>query len=74
MSKILIVGANGTVGSNLVRLLEQEGHDAVRASSRAAQGAGTVRLDLRTGDGVGRAFEGVDKAFLMTPPGYTSQH
>jgi uncharacterized protein YbjT (DUF2867 family) len=72
MSTILVVGASGTVGSELSRLLAAAGHTVRRATSRAA-GAGQVHLDLATGQGIDEAVAGVDAAFLLSPPGYTNQ-
>ena len=74
MSKILVVGANGTVGSELVRLLSEQGHDVVRATSRASASAQEVHLNLVTGEGLATAFDGVEAAFLLSPPGHTNQN
>ncbi len=74
MSRILVVGASGTVGSELSRLLAAQGHDVRRATSRAPAEPGQVQLDVTTGTGVKSAFEGVERAFLLCPPGYTNQH
>jgi uncharacterized protein YbjT (DUF2867 family) len=72
MSTILVLGASGTVGSELSRLLAAGGHTVRRATSRAA-GAGQVHLDLATGQGIDEAVAGADAAFLLSPPGYTNQ-
>lgn len=73
MAKILVVGSNGTVGSELVKRLERKGHEVLGATSRQAGGPGQVHLDLVTGEGLAAAFESVDRAFLLSPPGYTNQ-
>lgn len=73
MSKVLVVGAGGTVGSTLVRLLEASGHEVRRATSRRPAGPGQVLLDLVTRDGLAQAFDGVERAFLLSPPGFTNQ-
>jgi len=73
MAKTLVVGSNGTVGSQLVQLLTRKGHDVLGATSRKASGSGQVQLNLATGEGLAAAFEGVDRAFLFSPPGYTNQ-
>lgn len=73
MPSTLIVGASGTVGSELSRLLAAAGHDVRRATSRAATQPGQVQLDLVTGKGLAQAFDGVDRAFLLVPPGHTRQ-
>jgi uncharacterized protein YbjT (DUF2867 family) len=69
----LVVGASGTVGTELSRLLAERGHRVLRATSRTA-GVGQVPLDLVTGAGVATAFDGVDRAFLLAPPGHVNQH
>ena len=74
MSKILVIGANGTVGSQLVRLLSDQGHDVVRTTSRAPETAQDVHLNLVMGEGLATAFVGVEAAFLLSPPGYTNQN
>lgn len=73
MSKTLVIGASGTVGSELVRLLAARGHDVVRTTHRAPTGAGQVQVDLATRQGLAAAFEGVDRAFLLSPPGFANQ-
>ncbi|MGR2753503.1 SDR family oxidoreductase [Agromyces arachidis] len=55
---ILVTGGTGTLGRAVVPLLAERGH-AVRVLSRGG-GAGTVRGDLETGDGVDAALAGVD--------------
>lgn len=73
MSTILVIGANGTVGSALVPLLTARGHRVVAATSRSPAGAHQVQVDLATGHGLSTAFTGIDAAFLMSPPGHTNQ-
>jgi uncharacterized protein YbjT (DUF2867 family) len=79
MATYLVVGASGTVGSQIVRELVAQGH-TVRATTHRADAVGnpgavqTVRLDLATGDGVAAAFNGVDGAFLLAPPGYADHY
>jgi uncharacterized protein YbjT (DUF2867 family) len=76
MSTILLTGATGNVTSAVIRSLQGSGHrliglvrDPAKAKDLAAQG-----VELRTGDllllrTVEGAFEGVDVAWLLTPPG-----
>lgn len=73
MSRTLIVGASGTVGSELSRLLTAHGESVLRATSRQPSGADQVQLDLVSTAGLKEAFAGVDSAFLLTPPGYANQ-
>jgi uncharacterized protein YbjT (DUF2867 family) len=74
MSKTLVVGASGTVGSVLAGLLEARGQQVLRATSRAPANAGQVQLDLVGGVGLATVLAGVDRAFLMCPPGHVNQH
>jgi uncharacterized protein YbjT (DUF2867 family) len=73
MSRILVVGSSGTVGSALTGLLAAQGHEVRRATSGAVSESGQVKLNLLTGDGLQAAFEGVHAAFLLAPPGHTNQ-
>ena len=70
---ILVVGASGVVGSGVVARLKEQGHAVREASSKPNPGAGRVHLNLLTGEGRTEAFEGVDKAFFLSPAGYTNQ-
>lgn len=73
MSRILVVGASGTVGSELSRLLVSQGETVVKATSRKPSAADQVQLDLVGHTGLTAAFDGVDRAFLMAPPGHANQ-
>ena len=73
MNKILVLGAHGTVGSALVQALQAQGQAVAKATSRAPQGADQVHLNLLTGEGLASAFQGVDRAFLLSPPGHVNQ-
>lgn len=76
MSTILLTGPTGTVSSSVIRSLQGSGHrliglvrDPAKAQALAAQG-----VELRVGDlsllrTVEGAFDGVDVAWLLTPPG-----
>lgn len=72
---ILIVGASGTVGSQLINLLKAQGHTTrATTSKQVANSQDQVHINLATGEGIKEAFEGVDKAFLLSPPGYADQY
>lgn len=71
---ILIIGASGIVGSEVVRILKSEGHTVRTATSKVTTHPDSVQINLATGEGIRHAFEGVDKAFLLSPPGYADQH
>lgn len=71
--KVLVTGANGHVGGNLVPALVARGHhvrasirdlgDAGKAAPLAAMGAEVVGLDIRRQDQFDRAAEGVELMF-----------
>lgn len=76
--KVLVIGASGAVGSEIVKNLVETGY-AVKAttSKKATPSKGAVSysyLDVASGEGVREAFEGVDRAFLMAPAGYADQY
>jgi uncharacterized protein YbjT (DUF2867 family) len=70
----LVIGASGTVGSELVKLLKAAGHSVKSATSKAAKDPGKVHINLGTGEGVKEAFEGVDQAFFLSPPGFADHY
>ena len=76
MSKenILIIGSSGTVGSTLARLLKEQGHIVKLATSREPNSPEQVQIDVSTGEGIKDAMSGVDKAFLLSPPGFADQY
>lgn len=74
MSSILVVGASGKVGAELARLLNANGHRVKRATSSREPAADQVHLDLVEPKALDLVFDGVDKAFLLSPPGYTNQN
>jgi uncharacterized protein YbjT (DUF2867 family) len=58
-SEILVAGGTGSLGRRVVDRLRGPGYE-VRTLSRSARGAGVVRGDLQTGEGLAQALEGVD--------------
>ena len=58
-SEILVTGGTGSLGRRVVDRLRGPGYE-VRTLSRSARGAGVVRGDLLTGEGLARALKGVD--------------
>lgn len=72
---ILVVGASGTVGSEIVRLLKKDGYKVRATTSKhvPTRNSELVHLNLATGEGIKAAMEGVDKAFFLSPPGYADQ-
>lgn len=72
---ILVVGGNGTVGSEVVRLLQKQGYKTrVTTSKPVTNPEDKVHVNLATGEGIKAAFEGVDRAFFLSPPGYADQY
>ena len=72
MSKVLVTGANGFLGSNLVRRLNQEGHDVrilVRATSDLSELEGypfeKVIGDVTDIESLRRAFVGAETVFHL---------
>ena len=75
---ILLTGATGTIGSELVRLLAQQGvgaralvRNTDKAAAIAAAGIEVVQGDLAEPDTLRPAFDGAEKLFLLTGPDLT---
>ncbi len=75
-SKILVLGATGTVGGEVASLLARKGfavrgatRDPVAAAARSAGAAEYVEFDLERPATFGAALAGVDRAFLIALPG-----
>lgn len=69
--RVLVIGGTGTVGSALVERLRGRGVD-VRVmtrdpSERSIEGVEVVAGDLADSGSLGPAFDGVDRAYLLTP-------
>lgn len=71
---ILIIGASGTIGKQLAENLERDGYNTVLATSKEPSLANQVKVNLATGEGVKEAMSKVDKAFLLSPPGFADQY
>ena len=69
----LVIGASGTVGSALVQNLRARGQTVRLATSRVPTQPDQVQLDVLQRQGLEAAFQGVQRAFLMAPPGYVPQ-
>jgi len=72
-NKILVIGGSGTVGKGIVEILKNQGHEVRVTTSRDGNGD-TVHVNLLTGEGLSQAFEGVDRAFFLSPAGYADQY
>lgn len=72
--KILIIGASGTIGTYLAEELKNNEIEVIKATSQKPKAKDQVRLNLVTGEGVRQAFEGIDKVFLLSPPGIANQY
>jgi NAD(P)H dehydrogenase (quinone) len=66
MNHILVTGASGTIGSELVERLRAQGADFAVMSSRPGA-AGSVRGDFADVESLKAAFAGVDTLFLLLP-------
>ncbi|MCK6599671.1 MAG: NmrA family NAD(P)-binding protein [Bdellovibrionaceae bacterium] len=73
---ILIVGASGTVGSEITKALKLQGYQVRVTTSKSvnANDKDTVHINLATGEGIKAALDGVDRAFFLSPPGYADQY
>ncbi|MBI5546733.1 MAG: SDR family oxidoreductase [Deltaproteobacteria bacterium] len=76
-AKILVLGATGTVGSLLVEELAKKG-ERINAATRDPSKHGKrptvdyVRFDYQDGATFQAALEGVDRLFVVSPPGYAA--
>lgn len=67
MGKILVIGASGTVGSELSKILKDREQDVLRATSQKNLRPDQVHLNLVTGEGFEQVGK-VEKLFLLSPP------
>ncbi|MGY3441259.1 NAD(P)H-binding protein [Bradyrhizobium sp. USDA 4473] len=75
-TQILVVGATGTVGRHVVRLLLESGQsvrvltrDVARAKDLFGSGVTIFEGDLARPATLGAAFKGAAKVFVLAPPG-----
>jgi len=73
--KILVIGATGNVGSEVVKILLEQGQSVIAAvrdpaKARRTLGDGPVYLpfDFKQPESFAAAFAGIDKVFLVRPP------
>jgi uncharacterized protein YbjT (DUF2867 family) len=72
LGTIMVVGATGTVGRELVRRLTEAGSAPLalvrpgRGEQLIEEGVGHVTADLDRPDGIDAALDGVDRLFLLT--------
>lgn len=71
---ILVVGSSGTVGTELVRILKADGYKVRGTTSKKSNDPDVAHLNLATGEGIQAAFQGVEKAFFLSPPGYADHY
>jgi uncharacterized protein YbjT (DUF2867 family) len=70
----LILGATGTVGSEIVKLLKAQGLSVRTTTSKPATAPDSVHVNLSTGEGLDAALAGIDRAFFLSPGGYADQY
>lgn len=73
MSNTLILGANGTVGTEIVRLLNEKNIPLKKATSQKKLDKDQVYLNLVTREGLDSALNGINRLFLLSPPGHVNQ-
>jgi uncharacterized protein YbjT (DUF2867 family) len=72
---VLVIGATGSVGTELVKVLKKEGYDVRGTTSQSVpKSKELVKVNLATGEGITAAMEGIDRAFFISPPGYADQY
>ncbi len=71
---ILVIGSSGNVGSEIVRILKQQGHQVISTTSKKSTDPLVRHLNITTGEGLKEAFQGVDRAFMLSPGGYADQY
>lgn len=71
---ILVVGGTGTIGSEVVRLLQTANvqfkalvRDGAKARELGSRGVDTVSGDLRDPKSLSAALQGIEKVFVVTP-------
>lgn len=72
-TRVVVTGATGTVGTEVVKQLKEAGHTpvALARDPERAEKLGDVEVvigDLEQPDTLAAAFEGADKAFVLAPP------
>ncbi len=72
MGKILVIGASGTVGSEVAKILKLKKQEVLRATGQTNLKPDQVHLNLVTGKG-SEVFSKVEKIFMLSPPGHTNQ-
>lgn len=72
---ILIIGASGVVGSEIGKQLKELGHNVrLTTSKKSSKIQDTFHINLTTGEGAKEAFNGIDRAFFLSPGGYADQY
>jgi uncharacterized protein YbjT (DUF2867 family) len=72
---VLVVGGSGMVGTELLKLLKEKGlRTRATTSKQIKNSSEQVHVNLATGEGIKDAFEDVDRAFFLAPPGYADQY
>lgn len=72
--KILVIGASGLIGKEIVRELKSKGLTVYESTSRIPEHDLQVQINLDTGNGLKSALSKVDRLFLLSPAGFADQH
>jgi len=73
--KVLVVGASGKVASEITRILKTQNIEIRTTTSKKEKTTqDNVYLNLSTSEGIDKAFEGMDCAFIFSPAGFADQY
>lgn len=74
--QILVLGASANIGAGIAESLRKQGYKVRTTTSRPVKTGESdkVQLNLVTGEGLKQAFEGVDRAFFLSPSGIADMH
>lgn len=73
--QFLVIGASGTVGSAVVKLLKNQGCNVRSTTSNYTVANSTnYYVNLANGDGIDQAFENIDRVFLLSPSGFANHY
>ncbi len=78
MSRVLVLGSTGVVGSRVAKELVARGHDVLGATradgAHSVEGVKAVKLDLFDARSFADALDGVELVFALSPSGYADAY